>query len=112
MTVEELFAGKDPALKAAYNSLLERLREFGDVREAPKQTSIHLENNSDFAGVYPRRSHFNLMFRTYYRLEDNHVVREIQVASRRFEHTVRIAQVSDVDDQLLAWLKDAYDQSQ
>jgi hypothetical protein len=31
--------------------------------------------------------------------------------ARRFEHTVKLERESDIDDQLLKWLKDAYDLS-
>lgn len=111
MDVQEHFAGKDPALQAAYDRLLEALRQFGSVREAVKQTSIHLEKNSGFAGVHPRKNYFNLEFRTNYTLADPRVTRELQVSSIRWEHTVKVTQPSDIDNQLIGWLKDAYDQS-
>ncbi len=111
ITVNSHFTDKAPQLKAAYDRLLSELRKFGDVREAAKQTSIHLEKNSGFAGVHPRKSHFNLEFRTDYKIEDPRITRTQQLSARRYEHTVKLAQESDVDDQLLTWLKDAYELS-
>lgn len=107
-TVEDHFAGKDPELKAAYDRLMTVLRGFGTVREAPKQTSIHLVKNAGFAGVHPRKTSFNLEFRTDYRIDDARVVREQQLSARRFEHTVKIERAADIDERLAAWLKDAY----
>jgi hypothetical protein len=52
------------------------------VREAPKQTSNHLEKNGGFAGVHPRKSYFNLEFRTDYKIDDPRVVRQQQLSAR------------------------------
>jgi Domain of unknown function (DUF5655) len=111
ITVDSHFVGKNPELKAAYDRLLAELRKFGPVNEAAKQTSIHLEKNSGFAGVHPRKNSFNLEFRTDYKIDDPRITRQQQLSARRFEHTVKVEQESDVDARLLKWLKDAYELS-
>jgi hypothetical protein len=110
LAIDRHFEGK-PHLKATYDCLLDALREFGPVREVAKQTSIHLEKNSGFAGVHPRKNHFNLEFRTDYKIEDTRIVRQQQLSAHRYEHTVKLERESDVDAQLLKWLKDAYELS-
>jgi hypothetical protein len=55
-TVERVFEGKDPALCATFGYLLQQLQQFGEVKVAFKQTSIHLEKNSGFAGRMMRKS--------------------------------------------------------
>lgn len=111
MQIDDHFDGKPPQLKAAYDKLLDALRTFGTVKEASKKTSIHLEKNSGFAGVHPRKDAFNLEFRTGAKIEHPRIIRSQQLSARRFEHTVRIESTNDVDDLLLGWLKDAYDLS-
>ena len=106
-----LFEGKAPTLRATFDHLVEKLQQFGEVRVAPKQTSIHLEKNSGFAGVHPRITSFNLEFRTDYKIDDPRITRVQQLSARRFEHTVKLERESDVDEQLLTWLKDAYELS-
>lgn len=110
-SIEQVFDGKAPELRAIFDQLVDKLRQFGDVKVAPKQTSIHLEKNSGFAGVHPRKAYFNLEFRTDYKIEDPRITRVQQLSARRFEHTVKLERESDVDDQLLTWLKDAYELS-
>ena len=109
ITVESHFIEKDPQLKQAYDHLLTELRKFGAVNEAAKLTSIHLEKNSGFAGVHPRKNSFNLEFRTDYKIDDPRITRTQQLSARRYEHTVKIEKATDVDATLLKWLKDAYD---
>ncbi len=110
-SVDPLFEGKPPALRAAFDHLIEKLQQFGEIKVAPKQTSIHLEKNSGFAGVHPRKNYFNLEFRTDYKIDDPRITRTQQLSARRFEHTVKLENVRDVDEQLLKWLKDAYELS-
>jgi hypothetical protein len=110
-TVESLFEGKAPQLKLVYDRLVARLKEFGPVREGPKQTTIHLEKNSAFAGIHFRKNHLNLEFRIDYKIDDPRITHQMQLSARRFEHTVKLERESDIDSQLLRWLKDAYDLS-
>lgn len=110
-SIENVFAGKSPELRTTFDHLLTQLRTFGEIRVAPKKTSIHLEKNSGFAGVHPRSAYFNLEFRTDYKIDDPRITRVQQLSARRFEHTVKLEKKSDVDEQLLKWLKDAYELS-
>src|SRR5690349_15858232 len=56
-SVGHLFEGKAPQVRELYQHLLNALSAVGDVRVAPKQTSIHLENNKAFAGIHPRKNY-------------------------------------------------------
>lgn len=111
VTIAMHFEGKPPELKAAYDRLIAVLNEFGPMREVPKQTSIHLEKNSGFAGIHPRKTHFNLEFRANIKIESPRIQRVLQVSSRRFEYTVKIAAPGDIDVELIGWLRGAYDLS-
>ena len=107
-STDHLFEGKSPELKAAFDLLIHQLSAFGQVKVSPKQTSIHLEKNSGFAGIHPRKNYFNLEFRTDYKIDDPRITRVQQLSARRFEHTIKIENQSNVDAQLMGWLKDAY----
>ncbi|HEX2618756.1 MAG TPA: DUF5655 domain-containing protein [Phototrophicaceae bacterium] len=110
-SIDHHFEGKPPQMRATYDRLIEALSEFGVLKQASKQTSIHLEKHSGFAGVHPRKNYFNLEFRTDYQIDDPRITRTQQLSTRRFEHTVKLETEADIDEQLLKWLKDAYDLS-
>ena len=107
-TVASHFEGKDAVVQQIYDHLLKTLRQLGAVHEAPKQTSIHLDNASGFAGVYTRKNYILLLFRTDYPIDDPRITKREQHSARRFMHIVKLTQESDVDAQLLKWLEDAY----
>ena len=106
--IDHLFDGKSTETRAAYDRLVDELRQFGLVKEAAKKTSIHLEKNNAFAGVHLRKDGFNLEFRTEHPIDNPRIIRQQQLSARRFEHTVKIESKGDIDEQLLRWLKDAY----
>lgn len=108
-TIESHFDGKAEVVKSIYETLLTGLAPFGKVSAVPKQTSIHLDNASGFAGVYTRKNFINLHFRLTQKIDDPRIVKVEQLSARRFKHTVKIKAVSDVDQQLLDWLKEAYE---
>ena len=56
MGVAPHFAGKDPAVRATYQRLLDVARTLGTVTEEAKKTSIHLVRDTAFAGVATRCS--------------------------------------------------------
>jgi len=107
-TVASHFEGKEPMVKQIYDHLLKALRQLGEVHEAPKQTSIHLDNANGFAGVYTRKNYILLHFRTDYPIDDPRITKREQHSARRFMSTVKLTQESDIDAQLLKWLEDAY----
>lgn len=109
ISVDSHFEDKAPEVKATYDRLLAVLRLFGPVREVPRKTSIHLEKTSGFAGIHPRKKFFNLEFRTNYKISDPRIVKRQRLATRHYEYTVKMQCANDVDDQLLNWLRDAYD---
>ena len=109
--IDRLFEGKPAAIRATYDRLIGELKQFGVLKESPKQTSIHLEKRSSFAGVHPRKDHFLLEFRTDYEIDDPRIISIQKISAHRFEHTVKLEQEIDVDGQLMGWLMDAYELS-
>lgn len=104
------YAGEKAALKPAFDRLMGEVSTFGaDVEVAPKKAYVSLRRSKQFAIVQPS---------TKTRLDVGINLKGIKPAGRleasgsfnaMVSHRVRIASVSDVDDELIAWLKHAYD---
>lgn len=108
ITIGDHFEGKDEKVRVIYDRLLGSVRKFGHVHEAPKKGSIHLDHESGFAGVYLRKNYILLHFRTDYPINSSRMQKQQQLSARRFKHTVRLDSGSQIDQELLSWLKDAY----
>jgi hypothetical protein len=106
--LEHHFAGKPPEVRALFDAVVAELRALGPVTILPEKTRIAFQVRMSFAQLTPRR-----------RWIDGHVVLARRLESPRFRsvqtfsprnhlHTFRLASLADVDDELRAWLAEAY----
>lgn len=98
-----------PEVKILYQKLLTELNKFGNVIVEEKKTSIHLKNRAGFAGVHPRKNYFILNIVSSSPIKNSRIVKQEQVSKSRYHNEVKIGQEEDIDQELLQWLKNAYD---
>jgi len=108
--VDALYAGDKADLRPIYNKILAAAMKFGpDVVESPKRTYISLRRNKQFALVQPT---------TKTRVDIGLVLKDTEPAGRlepagswnsMCTHRVQVESADGVDQELLSWLKKAYD---
>jgi hypothetical protein len=108
--VEHLFAGDKAALRPLYAALLAELTSLGpDVEVAPKKANVSLRRRRQFALLQPS---------TKTRIDLGLILKDRPASGRlepsgsfnaMFTHRVKIAGPDDIDAELRAWIKDAYD---
>lgn len=109
--VDDHFDGKEPALRAVYYRLLAVLRKFGPVQEEAKKTSIHLVRATALAGVQVRKAHIVLTVKSDCALKSPRIFKSEQVSANRFHHELKLSKPAEIDKELRAWLKAAYELS-
>src|SRR4026207_532359 len=109
MRVAPHFAGKDPTVLATYQRLIDVARTLGPVTEEAKKTSIHLVRHTAFAGVATRRSSLVLTLKSAGDIRSPRVERREQTSANRWHVEVRLTAPAEVDRQLTAWLRAAYE---
>jgi len=107
-TINSHFVGKDPAVRAIYDRLLNTIKRFGLIVEEPKKTSIHIVNRTALAGVATRKGHVILTIKSDRNLASARIHKSEQASARRFHHQVKLTSPADVDEELAGWLKTAY----
>jgi hypothetical protein len=106
--LEHHFAGKPPEVRALFDAVAAEIRALGPVTILPEKTRIAFQVRMSFAQLTPHRGWI-----------DGHVVLARRLESPRFRavqtfsprnhlHTFRLATLADVDDELRAWLAEAY----
>jgi len=100
---------KEQIVTDIYQKLIAELHKFGQLKVEPKKTSIHLGNRFGFAGVYTRKDYINLEVHLNYKLTSDRVIKVEQASANRFHHTVKLTKPKDIDEELLLWLKEAYE---
>jgi len=107
--VDDHFVGRTHHVREIYDALLRAARRFGEVREEPKKTSIHLVRRTAFAGVATRRDAVILTIKSATHLVDERIFRSERTSANRWHHEIRLATAADVDAQLQEWLQAAYE---
>ena len=107
-SVKDHFVNKDPSVRALYDQLLSMLLALGPITEDPKKTSIHLNRKSALAGVETRKDGLLLNIKADHQIKSPRIEKAEQISAKRFHHKVRISSPKDLDEELKAWLKEAY----
>jgi hypothetical protein len=108
--VATLYAGDKAGLRPIYDRVLAGVLKFGDdVVESPKRTYVSLRRDKQFALVQPT---------TKTRVDVGLVLKDVEPGGRLEKagswnsmctHRVRLDSAEGVDEELLDWLKKAYD---
>lgn len=107
-TADEHFEGRPQKLRTLYDRLVSMAGKFGPVEQDPKQTSIHLNRRTAFAGVAVRKDCIVLTVKADSPIASPRIFKSEQTSAKRFHHEVKLALVKDVDAELRDWLKAAY----
>ena len=110
--VDAQYADKKAGLRPIYDALVAAVEGFGDdVDIATKRTYVSLRRNKQFGLIQPS---------TATRVDVGINLKGIESAGRleksgsfnsMVSHRVRLSGSDDVDDELLGWLRQAYDQA-
>ena len=109
--VDAQYQGKKAELRPLYDALIVGVEAFGDdVEIAPKRTYVSLRRKKQFALVQPGAG----------RVDVGINLKGVEPAGRLEKsgsfnsmctHRVRVAGPDDINDELLGWLRQAYDQA-
>jgi len=105
-----LYSGKKAGLKPLHDALMTAITTFGDdIELAPKKGYVSLRRKKQFAMIQPT---------TATRIDLGLILKNVPATERLesaasfnalFTHRVRVNTINDVDAQVIAWLKQAYD---
>jgi predicted transport protein len=106
------YSGSKAGLKPIYEALLAAVSKFGsDVEISPKKAYVSLRRNKQFAIIQPSTA---TRVDLGINLKQAKPTDRLELAgsfNAMVSHRVRLSSTADVDAELLAWLKKAYDAS-
>ena len=107
--IESQYQGKEH-FKPLYEKLVSVIRKFGsDVELAPKKAYVSVRRKKQFALLQPAtkiRFEVGIILKG---VEGKGKLEEIRTANAMCTHKINLSDVSDVDDEVIDWLKDAYE---
>ena len=103
------YAGKE-SLKPIYDKLIEEISKFGaDVTRTPKKESVSMIRNKQFALIKPAtKTRIDLGLKLKGKPTTDRLGNSGPFGSM-CTHRVQITTVEDIDQELIDWIKEAYD---
>lgn len=111
--VEEMFAGKKEALRPIYEALLDIGLKLGpDVKACPCKTMVPLYRHHVFAQIKPAtNTRIDLGFALGALAAERRLIDTGGFAKKdRITHRIPISTLDEIDDEVKAWLRRAYEQ--
>jgi predicted transport protein len=107
--IEKQYKGKEH-LRPLYDQLLAEIRKFGDdVEVAPKNAYVSLRRKKQFAMFQPATK---TRFEIGINLKGQQPAGKLEAtttANAMCSHKINIADINDIDKEIISWLKLAYD---
>ena len=107
-SLEDLFARSEPHVLKIFHEYARMVRACGTVRMIPQKTRVVFQARMRFAGATPRKSYLICHFILPHKI-DNDRFQKIETFSRHCHaHYLRIADQSELGNDVARWLKQAY----
>ena len=106
--LDAIYAGPKAALRSVHDAVLAAVSAFGPFEVAPKKAYLSLRRQKQFAMIGPATRD---LVEVGLNCKDlpAHPRLKLQPAGSMCQATTRIASAAEVDAQLIAWLRSAYD---
>ncbi len=108
ITVDEWFAERPPQQRAIYDAIVGHLAALGDLHIDAVGVGVFLKAQRKIAEIRPRAKGLALLLLLPRRLGSDRVTRGERLSAQRQLNVIVLTQPSDVDDELLEWLTEAY----
>ncbi len=106
--IDAQYAGRYAALRPLYDAVIDRVRAFGsDVELAPKKAYVSLRRRKQFGQVGPAAGQLEVCVN----LPGVKPTARLRPTSGMATHRVRISASEELDEELVGWLRDAYERA-
>lgn len=106
--LDGLYTGAKAALRPIHDRLLKELGKFGEFEEAPKKTYVSYRRKKQFAMIGPAT---NTRVEVGLNMKGAKATRRLEElpAGKMCNYRIKLTDVGDVDAELVAWIRRAYD---
>jgi len=108
--LDEIYSGTKVDLRPIHEKLMEAFTQFGEFEIAPKKGYVSLRRKRQFAMLGPATNTRVELGINIKNLETDERLLE-QPAGSMCNYKVKLTETGQVDDELIAWLRQAYDGS-
>lgn len=106
--LDEIYTGAKANLRPIHERLMERIDQFGEFEIAPKKGYVSLRRKKQFAMIGPATKTQVELGLNIKGLPDSTRLKAMPAGSM-CNYTIRLADTTEIDETLFAWIQQAYD---
>lgn len=112
--VAPLFVNRDMIVRQMYDRLVALMERFADVDADPdpKTETVIFRGTAPFMAIKPLQSTLRLSVMSAQPIESPRIRKCSRSAPGRFNNQIDVASPYELDDEILAWIRTAYDLSE
>ena len=95
-------------MEEIFNSLREKVDEFGQIRIDAVKTSINIGGKSHFSTLYVLGESIKLDFILKRRIQSPRMIRVRGPTNDYYTYTLKLKNLSDVNEELIEWLRESF----
>jgi len=108
-SVERTFAGRPQEQRAIYDAIMAFVATLGPVHADAVQVGVFLKADRKLAELRPKSKWLSCNVYMPRLINDPRIERSVRVSAVTVVNEVKLHTVADVDDQVQAWLTEAFD---
>jgi hypothetical protein len=108
--LDEIYTGPKASLRPIHDKLMQAINQFGEFEVAPKKGYVSLRRKRQFAMLGPATNTRVELGINIKQLEENDRLL-VQPAGSMCNYKIRLTAVEQVDEQVIRWVKSAFDAS-
>ena len=103
------FKGKEDIAKPLFDDLVAKIKKnIGPLKVQSLECCIHLDRISSFGAVFARKDKIRISFALNKKISSPHFSQVVKMSSVQYKYVVDITKKSEINKQLINWLKLAY----
>ncbi|MEV0717300.1 DUF5655 domain-containing protein [Asanoa sp. NPDC050611] len=108
-TIDETFAPHRPEWRQVFDAILTHVQDLGPVHTDAVKVGVFLKTDRTLAEVRPRARAVDLMLVLPHEIDSERIRRTMRVSADLIANVVALTEAQQVDEEVRAWLTEAYD---
>jgi len=108
LDLDDWLAARPPLVREVVDATAAALADYDDVTFEATKAAVMVKRARTFAEVRPRRAGVELSFIVSRRVDDARIASTLDLTRTRIVHRLELASAAELDDQVRAWLTEAY----
>lgn len=107
-TIAQVFEKYPQKIRDLFEVLHNEVRSFGEMQIRAVKNGVMFSVKSTFLALKPHAGYLGVEFACGKAYDEFPVEKCVRISKSEYAHILRVAEQSDIDNQLLNWLNEAY----